>query len=319
MDFDLDNTPSYNKESHDSIILDKKSNKRYRSLVKIIIQSRFMRIISTLLTLSALAYGAYYINETKPELTQQALEFVNTGTLVSLEARYTAKQIMETQTSHLLKDGSHTFGEVALRYHPYLLMEVKFTGENMDTQEANILWSMIDGEMVLDTRSWKKTHGFADCINCKADAYEYQILNTISDFGGCVDAQALRQSLNIESVLLSTWIDRCKSKKLIVQIGNDYKIHLQKPLLNVKPATQLSSVLVSKASKFSEKLAKVYTPSQIKRAASNAFGSHFAIRSTRDVFVPIYSIVVVNPDGSLHTTHWNAVSGKQVHSMNFTQ
>ncbi len=315
MDFDINNTPNEYKEEHDSIVLDKKESKSYLSFIKIIARSRFMRILSTLFTIGALCYGAYYLNETKPELTQKALDFVNTGTFLSLEARYTAKQIMEAQRPALLKDASHQFGPASLHYHPYLLIDVKFTNDKMETEEGTILWSMVDGEMVLDTSSWSKTHGFADCINSKADTYEFQILNTISEFGGSIDAQSLRQTLNIENVLLTTWIDRCKRKKLIVQIGNEYKIHLQKPVLNVKPMTKLSSVLVSKTSKLSEKLAKQYTPAQIKRAASNAFGTNFAIRSTKDVFVPIYSIPVVNPDGSLHTTHWNAISGKQTQSL----
>lgn len=315
MDFDLDNVPSENKDLHDSIILDKKENKRYLSFVKLIIQSRFMRIVSTLLTVAALGYGAYFVYETKPELAQQALDLVNTGSLLSLEARYTAKQIMDAQRDRLIKDGSHQFGGAHLQYHPYLLMEVKFTNDNMETQEGAMLWSMVDGEMVIDTNSWQKTHGFADCINCKADAYEYQILHTISEFGGYVDAQALRQSLNIESVLLNTWLDRCKRKKLIVQIGNDYKIHLQKPLLHVKPITRLSSEIVSKTSKLTEKIQKNYTKSQITRAATNAFGTNFAIRGTKDVFVPIYAIPVIGNDGSTRTTYWNAVSGKQIHSM----
>lgn len=278
-----------------------------------------MRILSTLVTIGALCYGAYYLHETRPELTQKALDFVNTGTFVSLEARYTAQQIMEVQRDYLLKDGAHQYGETSLHYHPYLLIDVKFTNDRLETEEGTILWSQVDGEMVLDTRSWTKTHGFADCINAKADTYEFQILNTISDFGGSIDAQSLRQTLNIEKVLLDTWIDRCKRKKLIVQIGNEYKIHLQKPKLNVRPMTKISSELVSKTSKLSEKTAKQYTPTQIKRAASNAFGANFAIRSTKDVFVPIYSICVVNPDGSLRTTHWNAISGRQTQSMALTQ
>ena len=120
MNFDINNMPNEHKEVHDSIILDKKENKGYLSFIKIILKSRFMRILSTHVTIGALCYGAYYLHETRPELTQKALDFVNTGTFVSLEARYTAKQIMEAQRAHLLKDGAHQFGETSLHYHPYL-------------------------------------------------------------------------------------------------------------------------------------------------------------------------------------------------------
>ena len=119
-----------------------------------------MRIVSTLLTVAALGYGAYYVYETKPEIAQQAMDLVNTGSLLSLEARYTAQQIMESQRYKLIKDGNHQFGAATLQYHPHLLMEVKFTNDNMETQEGAMLWSTVDGEMVMDTRSWQKPHGF---------------------------------------------------------------------------------------------------------------------------------------------------------------
>jgi hypothetical protein len=45
-----------------------------------------------------------------------------------------------------------------------------------------------------------------------------------------------------------------------------------------------------------------------------AFGNDFAIRRTIDLFLPVNCIVVQNPDGSIHTSHWNALNGKQIHS-----
>lgn len=275
-------------------------------------KSRSMRILSTLITLGCIGYGLFWVNENHPDLKNKAVEFLHTGTFHTLEVRFTAKQIMEKQEKVLLKDANHTFSEPVLKFHPYLLMEVKYSENPHGTKEGIILWDLIDGEMVIDAANWEKTHGFADCINANADRYEFKIINLIAQNGGKVHKQALIQSLNIEQMLLSNWIDRCKKKKLIVQEGEVYRIHLEKPKLNVFPSTFIVDPLVTKSTKHTEKLTRHYSPAQIKRAAEAAFGSDFAIRSTRDVFLPVYGITVQNPDGSLHTSHWNALNGQRI-------
>lgn len=307
------NTPSKN------LNLDKKPATGYTNSHKPSPKRRFMRFLSTLIVLGALGYGAYYLNNTQPELKHKAIEMINTGTFHTLEARFTASQIMERERLTLLKDTDHRYSEPTLRFHPYLLMEVKFINPNFQTEEGIILWDLIDGEMVLDTRSWEKTHGFADCINAGADRYEYKILTTIAEQGGSADRQSLMSSLNMETHLIEAWIDRARKKKLVVQHGNLYRVHLHNPKVNVRPSTFIAHPLVTKSSKHSERLGRRYTPSQIKKAAEAAFGSDFAIRTTRDVFLPIYSITVHNPDGSLHTTHWNALNGNQLTHANLIE
>lgn len=299
--------------------LDKKPASSYTNSDKRPPKRSFMRFLSTLIVLGALGYGAYYVNNSQPELKHKAIEMINTGTFHTLEARFTARQIMENERLTLLKDTEHRYSEPSLRFHPYLLMEVKFTNPSFQTEEGIILWDLIDGEMVLDTRSWEKTHGFADCINAGADRYEYKILSTIAENGGKADRQSLMTSLNMETHLFEAWIDRARKKKLVVQHGNHYRVHLHDPLVNVRPSTLIADPLVTKSSKHNERLNRRYTPSQVKKAAEAAFGSDFAIRTTRDVFLPIYSITVQNPDGSLHTSHWNALNGKQITHANLIE
>ncbi len=299
--------------------LEKKSSKSYTDRDKQPLKRKFMRFLTTLTILGGLGYGIYWLNNTQPELKHQAIEMINTGTFHTLEARFTAGQIMEKERMTLLKDNEHRYSEPNLRFHPYLLMEVKYTTLNQQTEEGIILWDLIDGEMVLDTKSWSKTHGFADCINAGADKYEYKILATIARNGGKADRQSLMNSLNIETHLFETWIDRARKKKLIVQHGNDYRIHLQNPVVNVRPSTTIGDPLVTKSCKHSERISRRYSPSQIKKAAEAAFGTDFAIRSAQDVFLPIYSVTVQNPDGSLHTTHWNALNGKRINHSNLIE
>jgi len=299
--------------------LDKNPTSGYTSRRKTSPKKTFMRFLSTLIVLGGLGYGAYYINNTQPELKHKALEMINTGTFHTFEARFTARQIMEKERLTLLQGAEHRYSEPTLRFHPYLLMEVKFTNPRFQTEEGIILWDLIDGEMVLDTNTWEKTHGFADCINAKADRYEHKILTTINENGGKADRQTLMSSLNMETHLVEAWIDRARKKKLVVQHGNHYRIHLHDPIISVRPSTLIADPLVTKNSKHSERLNRRYTPSQVRKAAEAAFGADFAIRTTRDVFLPIYSISVQNPDGSLQTSHWNALNGKQITHANLIE
>lgn len=299
--------------------LEKKGSNRYTSSQNKSLTRKFMRFLTTLIVLGGLGYGVYWLNNTQPELKHQAIEMINTGTFHTLEARFTSAQIMEKERLALLKDSDHRYSSPTLRFHPYLLMEVKFTTPSDQTEEGIILWDLIDGEMVLDTKSWDKTHGFADCINTGADKYEYKILATIAKNGGKADRQSLMSSLNVETHIFEKWVDRAQKKKLIVQHGNDYRIHLHHPVINVCPTTKIAHPLVTKNCKHSERINRKYSPNQIKKAAEAAFGTDFAIRSTQDVFLPIYSITVQNPDGSLHTTHWNALNGKRINHSNLIE
>ncbi|NGX51502.1 MAG: hypothetical protein K1060chlam2_01368 [Chlamydiae bacterium] len=269
-----------------------------------------MRFLSTLIILCALGYGVYWVNNNQPELKYKALEMINTGTIHALEANFSAKQIM---------DREELAAEPHLKFHPYLLMEVKYTTRDLDTEEGVILWDLIYGEMVIDTRTWDTTHGFADCINANADRHEYKILMTIAQNRGRADKLTLMSALNLEESLLDSWIERAKKKKLIVQQGTTYRIHLHQPLIDVKPSTYSSHPFVTKSFKHSERIPSRYSSRQIIRAAEAAFGTDFAIRNSHEVYLPIYSISLKKKNGSRQTTHWNGLNGKRIYHSNLIE
>ena len=274
-----------------------------------------MRIISTLLTLAGLGYGAYWANLNYPELRIKAMEYVNSGNFHTLEARFTAQQIMDINKRVLLKDERHHFLEPTVKFSPYLLMEVKYTHPGQGTGEGVILWDLLEGEMVLNTNLWEKTHGFADCITANLEKNEFKIVNALAEKGGILDRESLLRTLQIENDILGNWLNNCRRKKLVVQQGNQYRLHLQRPRLAVIPETLIDDRLVTKSYKSTERLPKRFSHSQVKRIAEAAFGQDFAIRHTLDVYLPIYCITIENPDGSLHSSYWNAING---HQLSFT-
>jgi hypothetical protein len=268
--------------------------------------------------LSGLGYGAFWVQNKHPEYKAKILEFINSGSFHTLEARYTAGQLMEGHKKELLKGDKHKYLEPSLKFFPYLLMEVKYSTATDLTGEGIILWDLTDGEMVVNTHEWEKTHGFGDCITASAERYEFKIINLLSQKGGSLDRDGLSKSLQIESNVLDLWLESCHKKKLIVQSGNHYRLHFQHPKLHVIPETHLQDPLVTKSIKNAERIRRRFSSGQIRKTAEAAFGNDFAIRSTMDVFLPVYSLTVQNPDGSMHTTYWNALNGKMLSAGTYT-
>jgi hypothetical protein len=247
-----------------------------------------------------------------PDTRNLVLDFFHAGKFQTLEVHYTAEKIMDDHRKELLKDNEHSFLSPTLTFHPYLLMEVKYIHSEDETNENFVLWSLMDGEMVIDTETWETTRGFTDCIQARADRDDFKVINVLASHGSSLDREALLKHLNVEDELLNAWLTKCKAKNLIVQIGNNYRLHLQDPVLEVVPETKISHWLVTKNAKDTERVAKRFWPSEILAIAKASFGHDFTIRKTKEVFLPVYNIVVQNPDGSQLTTYWNALNGKQL-------
>ena len=271
-----------------------------------------MRLISTLIlfTFMGIAFLGMWINYAS--VRNFILDSLHSKKFKTLEVRYSAKNIMASHRRELLKDSEHKFLEPTLIFHPYLLMEVKYSRSQDKTGEGIILWSLVDGEMVINAKSWEKTHGFTDCIRAGANRDDFKIINALASKSGHMNRENLSKRLNVERAILDNWIDNCRKKNLIVQNGNNYRLHFHKPKLQVSPETKLNQWLVTKEFKNASRIPQKYRSYQIEYTAKAAFGNDFAIRKTSEIFLPIYSIKVQNPDGSQMTTYWNALNGKQI-------
>jgi hypothetical protein len=271
-----------------------------------------MRSIILLFTYFALGLGAIFSWVYLPGFRSKVEDLTSGGTFQTLEVRYSAEAIMDAHRKDLIKSGEHVYLEPTLKFVPYLLMEVKYNRSREKTGEGVILWGLVDGEMVISTNTWEKTHGFTDCIASNATRQEFKIINALASKGGTWDREGLSKFLNVENHVLDNSIESCRNKSLIVQNGNTYRLHLQNPKLQVIPETRLEQWLVTKGTKRALRVKKRYRASQIENIARAAFGNDFAIRKTAEIFLPVYSITVQNPDGSLGTSYWNALNGKKI-------
>ena len=269
-----------------------------------------MKFLFFLISLFAAAVGGWWVTTRHPEIINKFENLINKGELHTLELRYGADHIMNTNKKDLLKDSQHEFLKPSVMFYPYLLMEVKYSVSDYFTGEGVMLWDLVDGEMVISTKDWEKTHGFGDCLKSRATREEFKIINILARRGGGADRDALSKTLHVENEILDAWVDSCRRKKLLVQTGNRYRLHLQRPHFNILPETKLDKKLVTQPIKKANRLRKHFSPYEVVRMTRSAFGDDFSIRKMNVVYLPVHSIGVKNPDGSIHTSHWNALNGR---------
>jgi hypothetical protein len=260
--------------------------------------------------LAIIALGGWWIWENPHQLQETLKEYVDVGEVLTLEARYTPEQLMEKHRKTLISDAQHSYQEPILRFYPHLLFETKYAQGDRKTREGNLLWSLTDGEIILDTETWEKTHGYEDAIQAGANRGDFRILFVLARRGGSLTREELQQELHVESDALISLISSALEKHLIIQIGNQYQLHFQNPKILIIPETKIKQTLVTKPINSLQKAPKRYTRSQVEKIAYAAFGPAFTIRNVHEVLIPVYSIAVQNPDGSTHHSYWNALTGQ---------
>lgn len=256
--------------------------------------------------------GVWTLNHSQGTISDTVNRYVENGEFQTLEAKYTPEQIMEAHKKELLTDSQKTFGPAELKYYPHLLMDVKYLDSEKKPREGVIIWSLSDGEMVLNAESWEKTHGFEDAINANATRNEFRIINALAKNKGALTRDQLLKELQLEADVADPWIESAIEKYLITKKGSELLLHLQNPKLAVSPQTKINRALVTKPYGQSQRGLKKYTSNQIEKISRAAFGSDFAIRSMNEIALPVYSIEVINPDGSVLTSLWNAINGQRI-------
>ena len=166
--------------------------------------------------------------------------------------------------------------------------------------------------MVINTSTWEKTHGFGACLAAGIDRQEFKIIHLLSQKKGFCSRQHLQEQLHIEHQMLDILVERLKKKQLLIHTGNQCRLHLQDPHFTSLPVTAMTERLVTKKGKSTQKITRRFSSSQVENLCKAAFGDDFSARHMTTVYLPVHSLVVQNPDGSLHTSLWNALNGKRI-------
>ncbi len=273
----------------------------------------FRRRLPSLIFIIFLAAGGWWAwqSDTWANWKDRILQYVDNRDIVTLEARFLPEQIVEAHRQELLDHDKRNLQSTTLKYYPYLLLDVKYP-DDQKTREGVLLWGLADGEMVLNTESWETTHGFRDCLECQATRSDFKVLQALARRQGSLSTEELQKELRIEREVLNTWIEGAKQKHLIVQKGQLLQLHFENPKLLVTPQTKIKQHLVSKPLGDGQKMPRIYSRNQIMGTIQSAFGHEFKIRSEQEVFLPVYSLEILNPDGSVQVSEWNALTGQRI-------
>ncbi len=277
--------------------------------------SFFGKLIKKFIFLGVLALvvaGGIWALEERPDISQY-LDFGLTESPVqTFEVAYTPETIMQKHKQDLLRTSEHSFGEPYMQFSPLLLLHVKFTPNQKQTEEADCLWDQTTAEMILDTSTFETTHGFEDCVNSQATDEDFRLLHALSKRGGSLNKDTLAQELGVGNDVLTLQLNSLRKKHLIVQKLDTISLHFQSPTLQVAPRTLIAQNFVDKEIQKEAKISPNYSKSQIQKMAQDAFGADFAIRSSKEVYLPVVVIVVQNPDGSQLKTSFNGITGARL-------
>lgn len=251
-------------------------------------------------------------NERAAEWKEQFFRYINNEELATLEARHLPEKILSMHRQEFLGNEKKTLQETRVKYYPYLLLDIKYTGEDKKSKEGFLLWGMEDGEIILNTSSWEKTHGFRDCLDCHANKNDFKILQFLAKREGESSIEELQKELQVDRDLLQAWIQQTKDKHLVIQTGNKLRLHFEQPKLVAVPQTKIHQQIVSKPQNEGIKVPRQYSRQEILHMAKEAFGRDLKIRSEREIFLPVYALEILNPDGSVQISEWNSLTGQKI-------
>lgn len=276
-------------------------------------QKSSSRRFPTLLIATLLGIGGWWLwnSPSLENWRDQIFHYIDNRDIVTLEAHYTPEQIIESHRSEIFGTEKRTLQNTSLKYYPYLLLDIKYP-ELSKTREGILLWGMHDGEIVLNADTWEKTHGFKDCLECHANRSDFKIIQTLARRQNMVTVEDLQKELKVERDVLDSWVEQAKKKHLVIQKGNFLQLHFENPKMLVFPQTRINQHFVNKPRGDGQKMSRNYSRNQIIEMTKAAFGNDVKIREEQEIFLPVFSLEILNPDGSIKTTEWNALTGLRI-------
>lgn len=203
----------------------------------------------------------------------------------------------------------NTDSETDVEYKPLLILTIKYADTAYTTGEGTLLWDLTDGEIILNTNTWEKSHGLGDCIRMGATKQDCKVVLAMARKGGQLPRESLRRALRIDADLLDQWIEQCRQKKLLVPSGNGYRLHMQNPKMPKRPITIMDETIATFTTKKVSLPQVNFDEEAISDFATAYFGSDFAIQKAEVALLPIYVFTSESSSGRLQTNRVNAVTG----------
>lgn len=272
------------------------------------------RSLSSLLMFFFIGTAGWYFWK-DPELRRKIITYVENAEIWIMESRFTVDQILQKNQRELLTSKNFAFKGASVSYYPYLMMEVKYSKSREIAKEGILLWSLVNGEMVLDTNNWEITHGLGDAIQAQATSVEMKLLNILFQRKGSLSLDKLYKELAIERKACDEVIEAACKKSLIVRRGDIVYLYFNQPKFGLEPETRIGSWIVPKPHHSTKIFPRQYSRYQIERMAKVAFfEKNLVVRSAKEIYLPVYSIEVQDDHGVIYTSYWNALTGHSFRS-----
>ncbi|MEX1012873.1 MAG: hypothetical protein WDZ27_04185 [Waddliaceae bacterium] len=221
--------------------------------------------------------------------------YVENKEIRSFELRYTLDEIATLQ--------EEPFETLSLKYFPCLLLEVKYNF-NGTTLEDQILWSLTDGEMILNTQSWTLSHGFSELIQLGLNGEEVAALQDLTKSASPLLAEESRFPYALSSL---------KKKNLVLETDGYYTLHMKDPFLSIPPRTRMLTPLVLRHYQQKEMFPKKFTTRQVERLVVDYFKPfQLAIKNTRVIYLPVAELKRKNSDDSFTIEYLNCLTGDPI-------
>ena len=157
-----------------------------------------MKPVFAVLLFVVLGVAGWWFWQNNSHFRTVVAQYIDNGEIQTLEARYSVENIMAQHSKELLGNGEKTYHKTELKFHPYAMLDVKYASPDRKTKEGNILWGLVDGEMVIDCESWDTTHGFEDTINASANRNDFKIINALAKNKGKLTLENLQRELQVD-------------------------------------------------------------------------------------------------------------------------
>ncbi|WP_213358129.1 hypothetical protein [Chlamydiifrater phoenicopteri] len=257
--------------------------------------------------------SARYGREVFNKGTRVAKRLVGSEQIFIIERSYSPEQVIENFKNR----NQDLYLEQC--FFPYLLLKARYQRENpsrngdYEILEGALLWSLVNGEVVMDTETWNCSQGFRECLISKADKHDMLIMQTLIALGGSANKEYLIERLSTRNFHVAKSIKNCHRKKLIFVQGDRVGIPFRKfqPLNNCMMTMNRSLVSLIKP-KGAIMISERHSEDDVRSLASKVFGKNFYVIDMQKVFVPAYKITTKGIDGSQRIEYINAINGKRL-------
>lgn len=250
--------------------------------------------------------GLYFYD---PYLFEKVEEYVFNEEIYAFTPRYQAQDLLKAHKKILLRKGSDTFLPPKLYYMPSVLVDLKKKQKNGKVIESTQLWSLTDGERILNLADWKTTKGYGLIIDLDASHDEIALLDEMSTYK-VANVDDLHQKLSVNKYQLEKVLKKTEEKgltkkkgKTIYLLKNPFVLSLEDAPLNLPALTHSSHY----AGYFQKRFSKWQIATLIHKASESD-----TIECMREVNIPIWQIPVVRDNGKKVVSYWNALNGQLV-------